>query len=219
MIPTAQETLALVERTGVVAIIRLKDGSLVRGLVDALLEGGVRALEITMTVPGAVDLIRGIAPSLPAGFSLGAGTVLDGTTASRVIDAGAAFVVTPILQRDVIRVCGERQVPVMPGCFTPTEIFEAAAAGADIVKVFPATSLGPGYLKDVHGPLPHLKLMPTGGVSLDNAAEWIRGGAVAVGIGSALLDPAALAAKNFAVIRDAAAKLIHDVARAKEGRS
>jgi len=214
-----EETLEVVERTGVVAIIRLKDASLVRGLVDALLEGGVRALEITMTVPGAIDLIREIVPSLPAGLSLGAGTVLDGATASRVLDAGAAFIVTPILQHDVIEVCRDRRVPVMPGCFTPTEIFEAAAAGADIVKVFPATSLGPGYLKDVHGPLPHLKLMPTGGVSLENAAAWIRGGAVAVGIGSALLGPAALAARNFASIRDAAATLIADVARAKEGRS
>lgn len=216
---TSNDTLELVERTGVVAIIRLKDPSLVRGLVDALLEGGVRALEITMTVPGAIELIREIAPTLPAGFSLGAGTVLDGTTASRALDAGAAFIVTPVLRRDVILECRLRQAPVMPGCFTPTEIFDAAEAGADIVKVFPATSLGPGYLKDVHGPLPHLKLMPTGGVSLDNASTWIRAGAVAVGIGSALLDPAALAAKHFAAIRDAANRLITDVARAKETQS
>lgn len=216
MTGTSNDTLTLVEHTGVVAIIRLKDPSLVRGIVDALLEGGVRALEITMTVPGAIDLIRDITPTLPAGFSLGAGTVLDGATASRAMDAGAKFIVTPVLRRDVIQECTRRQVPVMPGCFTPTEIFEAAEAGADIVKVFPATSLGPGYLKDIHGPLPHLKLMPTGGVSIDNAAGWIRAGAVAVGIGSALLDPAALATKNFAAIRDAASRLVTDVARAKE---
>jgi 2-dehydro-3-deoxyphosphogluconate aldolase/(4S)-4-hydroxy-2-oxoglutarate aldolase len=107
----------------------------------------------------------------------------------------------------------------MPGCFTPTEILDAWQAGADIVKVFPATSLGPGFLKDVHGPLPEIKLMPTGGVSLTNAGDWIRAGAVAVGVGSALLDPAALAARNFTVIRDSASRLIADVARAKGAQS
>ncbi|MEO7190725.1 MAG: bifunctional 4-hydroxy-2-oxoglutarate aldolase/2-dehydro-3-deoxy-phosphogluconate aldolase [Vicinamibacterales bacterium] len=219
MASSSQETLDLVERTGVVAIIRLNEASHVRGIVDALLEGGVRALEITMSVPGAIGLIAQIAPTLPAGFRLGAGTVLDAATAISALDAGATFIVTPVLQRDVIRVCVDRRVPVMPGCFTPTEIFTAFTAGARIVKVFPATSLGPGFLKDIHGPLPQLKLMPTGGVSLENAAEWIRAGAVAVGIGGALLDKAAIAAGNYAVIRDRATRLIADVAEAKAGRS
>jgi 2-dehydro-3-deoxyphosphogluconate aldolase/(4S)-4-hydroxy-2-oxoglutarate aldolase len=214
-----REVLRLVEDTGVVAIIRLKDRTLVRGMVDALLEGGVRALEITMTVPGAIDLIREIVPTLPPGFALGAGTVLDDATATAAIDAGAAFLVTPVLRHDVIRAARERGVPVMPGCFTPTEILDAWQAGADVVKVFPATSLGPSYLKDVHGPLPEIKLMPTGGVSLANAGDWIRAGAMAVGVGSALLDPRALAARHFGVIRDAASRLIADVAAAKGVRA
>ena len=114
--------------------------------------------------------------------------MLDADTAHRAIDAGAQFIVSPVFRREVIEACHARDVPAMPGCLTPTEILDAWEAGADIVKVFPATTLGPGYLKDVRAPLPHVKLMPTGGVTLDNAGDWIRAGAVAVGVGSALLD-------------------------------
>src|SRR5260221_186082 len=155
----------------------MKDPGRLPQVVAALAEGGVRVLEITMTVPGAVDLIRRTAPSLPAGFLMGAGTVLDVDTAHRVIDAGAQFLVSPTLNLDVIEVARQRDVPILPGCFSPTEILSAWNAGADIVKVFPATALGPSYLRDVHGPLPDVKLMPTGGVSIDNAGDWIRAGA------------------------------------------
>jgi 2-dehydro-3-deoxyphosphogluconate aldolase / (4S)-4-hydroxy-2-oxoglutarate aldolase len=210
-----QSTLDLVESTGVVAIIRLKDASQVSDIVGALKEGGVRAMEITMSVPGAVNLIRQIAPTLPADFKLGAGTVTDGQTAAACIDAGAAFIVSPVLRRDVLDMCRARNVPSMPGCFSPTEILDAWDAGADIVKVFPATSLGPGYLKDLRGPLPQLKLMPTGGVSVENAHEWIRAGAVAVGVGSALTDPAAIAARDYASITAKARHLVDSVAAAK----
>jgi len=156
-------TTRAIETMGVVAVIRLKDPAKLRAVVDALAEGGVRALEVTMTVPGAVELIRQLAPTLPAGFLLGAGTVTDVATAAAVIDAGARFVVGPVFRPDVIRACHDRDVPVMPGCFSPTEIFAAHEYGADIVKVFPATSLGPSFFKDMRGPLPHVKLMPTGG--------------------------------------------------------
>jgi 2-dehydro-3-deoxyphosphogluconate aldolase/(4S)-4-hydroxy-2-oxoglutarate aldolase len=215
MSSAAQSTINLVETSGVVAIIRLKDPGQVRDVALALMAGGVCALEITMTVPGAVDLIRQIAPTVPAGFRLGAGTVVDGPTATRCIDAGAAFIVSPVLRRDVLAACRDRGVPSMPGCFSPTEILEAWDEGADIVKVFPATSLGPGYIKDLRGPLPHLKLMPTGGVSVENAGDWIRAGAIAVGVGSALIDPAALAARDYDAIADRARRLVAGVAAAK----
>ena len=178
------EAVADVEKLGVVAIIRMPDPAALRAVVDALAEGGVRALEVTMTVPRAIELIAEIAPTLPAGFLFGAGTVLDADTVHRAVDAGAQFIVSPVFRREVINAAHEKGVPVMPGCFTPTEILEAWDMGADLVKVFPATSVGPGYLKDIRGPLPHVKLMPTGGVTIDNAAIGCAR-RVAVGVGSA----------------------------------
>jgi 2-dehydro-3-deoxyphosphogluconate aldolase/(4S)-4-hydroxy-2-oxoglutarate aldolase len=200
---------------GAVAVIRLQDPSRLRGVIDALVSGGVRALEVTMTVPGAVDLIRAIAPTLPKGFLLGAGTVVDAATADAVIDAGAQFVVSPVFRPAVIEAGHRRGLPVMPGCFSPTEILAAWDAGADIVKVFPATALGPGFFKDVRGPLPQVKLMPTGGVTIENAGDWIRAGAVAVGIGTALIDAAAIAKGDYGVITERARLLIENIAAAR----
>jgi 2-dehydro-3-deoxyphosphogluconate aldolase/(4S)-4-hydroxy-2-oxoglutarate aldolase len=208
-------TVQAIEDSGVVGIIRMKDPSRLPGVVEALAEGGVRALEITMTVPGAVDLIRQTAASLPAGFLLGAGTVLDVETARRVVEAGARFLVSPVMRLDLIAAARELDVPIMPGCLSPTEILTAWDAGADIIKVFPATALGPGYLRDIHGPLPHVKLMPTGGVSVENAGDWIRGGAVAVGVGSALLDPAALAAGRYDSVLEKAKRIVANVNAAR----
>ncbi len=208
-----------VEQLGIVAIIRMKDPGKVRAVFDAIGEGGVRVIEVTMTVPGAIELIRQLAASLPNGFVLGAGTVLDAETARRVIDAGARFVVSPVFRRDVIAACHAQDAAVMPGCFTPTEILDAWDMGADIVKVFPATALGPTFIKDVRGPLPQVKLMPTGGVSLDNAGDWIRAGAVAVGVGTALLDTAAIAGGNYAALRANAAKIVAGVRAARESAS
>ena len=151
-------------------------------------EGGVRALEVTMTVPGAVDLIRALAPTLPPAFLLGAGTVTDAGDGARRHRRRRDVRRRPGVPAGVIAACHERDVAAMPGCFTPTEILAAHECGADIVKVFPATALGPQFIKDVRAPLPQVKLMPTGGVTLDNAGDWIRAGAVAVGLGSALLD-------------------------------
>jgi 2-dehydro-3-deoxyphosphogluconate aldolase / (4S)-4-hydroxy-2-oxoglutarate aldolase len=209
------DVTAQIEAMGVVAVIRMKDPAKLRAVVDALAEGGVRALEVTMTVPRAVELIRDLAPTMPAGFLLGAGTVVDAATARAVIDAGAQFVVSPVFRPDVIRACHERDVPVMPGCFSPTEILDAHDAGADVIKVFPATMLGPQFVKDVRAPLPHVKLMPTGGVTLDNAGDWIRAGAVAVGVGSALVDAKAIDAGRFEVIAANARKVIASVNAAR----
>lgn len=202
-----------IEESGVVAIIRMPDRAAVPAVVRALIAGGVRALEITMTVPGAVDAIRSVSATLPDDVLIGAGTVCDAATAAAVIDAGAQFVVAPVFDPDTIRACHDRDVPIMPGCFTPTEMLSAWRLGADIIKVFPATRLGPGFLKDVRAPLPQLKLLPTGGVTPENAGEWIRAGAVAVAIGSALVDARAAAANDFSRI-EAAARLAIDNVRA-----
>jgi len=210
-----QETVKRIEQLGIVAVIRLRDPGKLRAVVDAIVAGGVQALEVTMTVPGAVELIRGLAPTLPEGFLLGAGTVIDAPTAHAVIDAGAQFVISPVFRRAVIDACHERGVPVAPGCFTPTEILEAHDAGADIVKVFPATTLGPQYIKDVRAPLPQVRLMPTGGVTPDNAGDWIRAGAVAVAAGSSLLDSAAIDAGRFEVITANARRFVANVTAAR----
>jgi len=210
-----ESVTSYLEQLGVVAVIRVRDPERVRGVVDALAAGGVRALELTMTVPRAVDLIRELAPAMPAGFLLGAGTVTDAATAAAVIEAGASFVVGPVLRPDVITACHERDVPAIPGCLSPTEILAAHEMGADIIKVFPATALGPQYIKDVHGPMPQVRLMPTGGVTVDNAADWIRAGAVAVGLGSALIDGAALDSGRFDVVTANARRVVAAVASAR----
>jgi 2-dehydro-3-deoxyphosphogluconate aldolase/(4S)-4-hydroxy-2-oxoglutarate aldolase len=206
-----QEVLEAVERAGIVAVIRIKEPERLKGVVDAIAEGGVRVLEVTMTVPGAVQLIAGLAPRMPPGFLLGAGTVLDAATARQVIDAGARFIVSPVFRQEVIDACHSRDVSAMPGCFSPTEILNAWDGGADVVKVFPATALGPGYIKDVRAPLPQVKLMPTGGVTLDNAGDWIRAGAVAVGVGTSLLDSKAIAAGNYDLLRSNAERIVKNV--------
>jgi len=209
------ETARAIEALGVVAVIRLKDAAKLRAVIDALAAGGVRALEVTMTVPGAVDLIRRLAPTLPPGFRLGAGTVTDPDTARAVIDAGATFVVSPVFRPEIVRACHDLGVAAMPGCFSPTEILAAHDYGADIVKVFPATTLGPQFIRDVRAPLPQVKLMPTGGVTLDNAGDWIRAGAVAVGLGSALVDAGAVERDRFDAIADNARRVVASVAAAR----
>ena len=168
-----------------------------------------------MTVPGAIEHIRRLAREIPRDFVLGAGTVTDPETARQVVDAGATFVVSPVFRRAVVEAVHASGAAALPGCFSPTEILDAWEAGAEIVKVFPATSVGPGYLKDIHGPMPQVKLMPTGGVSIDNAGDWIRAGAVAVGIGSALTDRSAIDRQQFEVITARAAELVANVRQAR----
>ena len=211
------DTVNILESCGVVAVIRLHDSSKLRTVVQALAAGGVKALEVTMTVPRAIELIGEIAPTLPPDFVIGAGTVVDPDTAHAAILAGARFIVGPVLRPAVIDLCHRYDTAVMPGCFSPTEILTAWEAGADVVKVFPATALGPSYFKDLRGPLPHLKLMPTGGVSLENAGDWIRAGAVAIGVGTALVDVKLVAAGDFAAITERARRFV-DAVRAARGR-
>jgi 2-dehydro-3-deoxyphosphogluconate aldolase/(4S)-4-hydroxy-2-oxoglutarate aldolase len=217
-VDSRSEIAAAIERLGVVAVIRMKDPAKLRAVFDALADGGVRAIEVTMTVPGAVALIRQLAASLPAGVLLGAGTVIDADTARAVVDAGARFIVSPVFRRDVVSVCLERGVVACPGCFSPSEILDAHDLGADIVKVFPATALGPQYIRDLRAPMPQLKLMPTGGVSLDNAGDWIRAGAVAVGVGSSLLDARAIDEDRLEVIAGNARRIVASVSAARVPR-
>jgi 2-dehydro-3-deoxyphosphogluconate aldolase/(4S)-4-hydroxy-2-oxoglutarate aldolase len=204
-----------IEDSGIVAVIRLKEPEKLRAVVDALMAGGVRALEVTMTVPGAVGLIERLARELPSEFQLGAGTVLDSETARQVILAGAKFIVAPTLSLATMEMCHRYDVAALPGCFSPTEILTAWQAGADVIKVFPATALGPTFFKDMRGPLPQIKLMPTGGVTLANAGEWIKAGAVAIGVGTALVDNKAIADGNFAKITENARTIVHAVQAAR----
>jgi len=211
------EILSHITSTGVVAVIRMKDSRRLANVIEAVRLGGVKSIEITMTVPGAVEIIRGLVQSVPDDVLIGAGTVVDRETAIAVIDAGAEFVVGPVLDLQIIKVCAERDRVVIPGCFSPTEIHTAWRAGADIIKVFPATSLGPKYFKDIRGPFPDIRLMPTGGVTIDNVGEWIAAGAVAVGIGSDLLDKKAIEEERYDVLTERARRMVQNFLKAKQG--
>jgi 2-dehydro-3-deoxyphosphogluconate aldolase/(4S)-4-hydroxy-2-oxoglutarate aldolase len=211
---TRADVVRRIETEGVVAVVRLGDPRAGRDVAAALLEGGVSVIEITMTVPRAAEVIAELSRALPDAL-VGAGTVTDAAMARLVIDAGARFVVSPIFRPEVIDACQQRNVPACPGCFSPTEIVSAWEMGADIVKIFPAASLGPGFIKDLRGPFPSLKLLPTGGVSKDNAGDWIRAGAVAIGAGSALVDPKAVQAGAFDVITANARAFVNAVRGAR----
>jgi 2-dehydro-3-deoxyphosphogluconate aldolase/(4S)-4-hydroxy-2-oxoglutarate aldolase len=210
------EILSRIIESGVVAVIRMKDTNRLLKVIEAVRQGGVKSIEITMTVPSAVEIIRYLSSAVPPDVLVGAGTVVDEGTANQVIDAGAMFVVGPVLNLGVVSLCGKRDVPVMPGCYTPTEILTAWNAGADIIKVFPATSLGPKYFRDLRGPFPDIRLMPTGGVTIDNVGEWITAGACAVGVGSDLLDKKAIEEERYEVLTERAARMVQNFLAAKK---
>lgn len=180
-----------------VAVIRLKEADKLKKVIEALALGGVSVAEVTMTVPNAIGLIKQVTQELSEDIIVGVGSVLNAETAKQAIEAGAKYVVSPIFKKEIIDMAHEYDVPAMPGCFTPTEVLTAYEYGADVVKVFPADVLGMAFFKGILAPMPHLKLMPTGGVSLTNAGDWIKAGAVAVGIGSALLDKEAIDSENY----------------------
>ncbi len=190
-----------------IAVIRMTDVAKLMRVIEAIRAGGVECVEITMTVPGAVDVIRDVSQSIGDEALIGAGTILDAETARRAINAGADFIVGPVLDRGVIEIAHQNEKVVIPGAFSPGEIVAAWRAGADIVKVFPATVLGPGYFKDLRGPLPQIRLCPTGGVTVENAGEWIKAGACCVGIGTNLLDKKAIAEDRYEVLTEKARRL------------
>ena len=205
---TRDEALKIILESKIIAVIRMSDSRKLFRVVEAVRQGGIRAVEITMTIPGAIDIIRTMAAERPEGALLGAGTVLDARSADAVIEAGADFVVSPVLDLDMVRTCRTNDRFVAPGAFSPTEILTAWKNGADVVKVFPATSLGPKFFKDIRGPLPHIRLMPTGGVSVQNAKDFIEAGACCVAIGTALLDPRTIELGEWELLTRKARELI-----------
>jgi 2-dehydro-3-deoxyphosphogluconate aldolase/(4S)-4-hydroxy-2-oxoglutarate aldolase len=181
------EDLKRVEETGIVAVVRAENAEKALKITEAVKKGGIDAIEITMTVPGAVDVIKQLTDEYSKDeILIGAGSVLDAETARACILAGAEYIVSPSLDEETIKMCNRYQKAVMPGAMSVTEVVKAMKYGADIVKVFPATLFGPKIIKAIKGPLPQAPLMPTGGVSLDNVKDWIKAGSLAVGVGSSL---------------------------------
>ena len=204
-------------RGGVVAIVRLDDLSSAVALTEALIAGGVNTLEFTYTNPLAGEVISEVRAAVGDRAIIGAGTVLDPETARLAILAGAEFIVTPTLRPETIELCRRYSIPAVVGAFTPTEILTAWEAGASIVKVFPASVGGPRYLKDVKGPLPQVKLIPTGGVSVETAADFIKAGAEAIAAGSNLVDAKSVANADWTTITARARELAEIVAAARSG--
>ena len=203
------------ESAGVVAIVRLDDYSSAVDMVKALVAGCITAVEFTYTNPLAGEAIATVKRELGSSVLVGAGTVLDPETARASILLGADFIVTPTTNVATIELARRYSVPTVIGAFTPTEILTAWQAGATIVKVFPASAVGPGYMKDVRGPLPQVKLIPTGGVNLDNVADFIKAGAIGVAVGSNLVDAKAVAAKDWQTLTTRAAGFVEAVRAAK----
>jgi 2-dehydro-3-deoxyphosphogluconate aldolase/(4S)-4-hydroxy-2-oxoglutarate aldolase len=181
------KVLNRIVETGVIAVVRAESAEQAVKVIDAARKGGILALEVTMTVPGAIDVIKEICRKYEGGDEIiGAGTVLDAETARMAMLAGAQFIVGPTLNADTIRVCNRYQINCIPGTMSVSEILQALELGASIVKIFPGSLLKPDFIKAVHGPIPYAPLMPTGGVTVENAPEWIRAGAVAIGVGGDL---------------------------------
>ena len=202
------EVIKQIKETGVIPVVRATSADEAMRAIDAIREGGISVLEITMTVPGAVKVIEEVTARYGKDALVGAGTVLDPETATACISAGAQFVVSPALNLMTIARCQAHDVAVMPGALTPTEVVQAWTAGADFVKVFPAGAVGgPSYLKALKAPLPQIELVPTGGVSLKTAADFIKAGAAALGVGADLVGEPALIterAKQFLeIVREA----------------
>lgn len=205
-----------IEKIGLVPVVRASSADEALQAVEAIKSGGVNILEITMTVPGAVKVIEKVADTYGSDVLVGAGTVLDPETARACLLAGAQFIVSPALNLDTIAMCHRYSAPVMPGVLTPTEVITAWSAGADMVKVFPCGSVGgASYVKNLKGPFPQVKIIPTGGVSLATAAEFIKAGASALGVGTDLVDVKAIRAGNASVVTERAREFIGIVQEAR----
>lgn len=209
-----------IKESGIVAVIRAASSDMAMKLVAACLSGGIDVIEITFTVPGASQVIRQLRerPTLSS-MMVGAGSIMDLVAAREALDAGASFIVGPGYDPKVARVCVDRQVPYLPGCFTVTEMMTAMKAGAEIIKLFPGSLAGPEYVKAIRGPLPKIQLMPTGGVSLDNIQDWFDAGVVAVGVGGEITSPAR--SQDYDAVKERAqafVKRIQQVRQASDNR-
>ena len=210
------ELMKRVTDSGIVAVIRADRGDLLADVAEALLAGGVDCMEVTFTVPGATRVLEQVAGKLGDRVVLGAGTVLDPETARIALLSGAEFIVSPAVNLDVIRMCQRYDKPIMPGAFTPTEVVTAWEAGADIVKIFPADVNGPKYLKTLRGPLPQVRMMPTGGVDLETAADFLNAGACALGVGGSLVEKKAVESGDLARIESLAKQFVQIVKATRE---
>lgn len=210
------EKLKIIRDTGVIAIMRAQSSSQLLDAAKAIMAGGVKVIEVTMTTPGALRVIEDAKKELNSEILFGAGSVLDTESARAALLAGADFIVAPTLDQKVIEICNRYSVPVMPGCYTPTEIITAWQAGADMIKLFPADFGGPGYIKAVLAPLPQVEIVPVGGVNLDTATGFIKNGAVALGVGSSLVNQKLLENSDFKELTRRAQAFI---AAVREGRS
>jgi 2-dehydro-3-deoxyphosphogluconate aldolase/(4S)-4-hydroxy-2-oxoglutarate aldolase len=210
------ETIDAIKRIGIIPVIRAETAELAIRAVEALRDAGLAILEITMTVPGAVGVIEQVARRYGSETVVGAGTVLDAETAQACINAGAQFIVSPALDLETISCCRRHEIAVMPGALTPTEVVTGWKAGADLIKVFPAGAVGGAkYIKALKAPLPQIDLVPTGGVSLETAADFIKAGAAALGVGSELVDTKALAHGQNRIITERAKEFIRIVNEAR----
>jgi len=214
---TKEQYLTQITGSGVVAVIRAKSKDQLMDIAKALIAGGVPAIEVTMSTPKAIAGIEMLADALGDQAVIGVGTVIDAPTCRDAIAAGAQFVVSPTFDPDIVATTKRYGKISIPGSFTPTEILRTWSAGADIVKVFPSTTLGPGYFRDILAPLPQLKLTPTGGVDLKNAGEWIKAGAACIGVGSSLCTKEALAKNDWPAITAYAKAFVDAVQKARAG--
>ncbi|WP_248924802.1 bifunctional 4-hydroxy-2-oxoglutarate aldolase/2-dehydro-3-deoxy-phosphogluconate aldolase [Paenibacillus hamazuiensis] len=203
-----EQGLALIEKTRIIAIVRGVEDAHMDNLAKALYDGGIRAMEVTMNTPGALDMIRRLQDQMGEQMYIGAGTVIDLDDAKKAIAAGASYLVTPNLDEDVIRYGVEQGVPVFPGAMTPTEIVKAWKAGATAVKIFPGASLGIGYLKELQGPLNHIPMVAVGGVNEDNIRQFIEAGCYGLGIGGSLVNLKEIHSGNYAWVTEKAKRLL-----------
>jgi len=213
---TKQDVLRKIGEVGLVPVVRARSADEAMKVVDAICAGGVPILEITMTVPGAIGVMEQVSRRFGSDVVLGAGTVLDPETARACILAGARFVVSPALNLETIAMCRRYSVAVVPGALTPTEVVTAWTAGADVVKVFPCGAVGgASYIKSLKAPLPHVELIPTGGVSVKTAADFIKAGSLALGVGADLVDTKAVAEGNAALVTEKAREYVRIVQEAR----
>jgi len=201
-----QQVLDGIIECGIVAVVRGTSDELIMKAIEAALDGGLNVVEVAFTVPNALEIIKRLAESVSDDVILGAGTVLTPEMAADAVDAGAQFIVSPNVDLATIEMAKSRGVPVFPGALTPTEVATAWQAGADMVKIFPANVMGPAYLKDLHGPFPQIKFMPTGGVNLNTARDYLENGAAALGVGGDLINRKLMEEGNFAEIASRARK-------------
>jgi 2-dehydro-3-deoxyphosphogluconate aldolase/(4S)-4-hydroxy-2-oxoglutarate aldolase len=214
---TKSEIIAKLINPGIIAVIRARGAEQVPAACEALLVGGVSALEITMTTPNAIAAIRDTCARFGDRALVGVGTVLDAETCRAALTAGAQFVVTPVLRPELVAIAHGADRPIMLGAYSPTEAQRAHQAGADFIKIFPADGLGPGYMKALRAPLPHLRLVPTGGVDVNNVADFLKAGCVALGVGSLLVSAKILDASDWPELTRRAAAFVQAAQAARTG--